>query len=139
MTARYFVDTNVFLYAFDRLAGPKHEKARRLIEDLWESGEGVISTQVLQEFCLNARRKSRHQPAREELRRVIESLLTWQLVVNGGASTLKAWENEERYQVSFWDGLILQAAHVAGADVLYTEDLSDGRVYGSVRVVNPLK
>jgi len=139
MSAKYFVDTNIFLYAFDRSAGPKHQKASRLVEALFESGEGVISTQVLQEFCLNVRRKSLRPPSAPELRRVITSLLTWQVVVNAGISALRAWEIEERYQVSFWDGLILHAAEVAGAEVLYTEDLADGQVYGSVRVVNPLK
>ena len=61
-----------------------------------------------------------------------------QVVVNGGASILEALELEERYQISFWDALVIIAAQACGAQVLYSEDLSDGQVYGSVRVVSPL-
>jgi predicted nucleic acid-binding protein len=139
MSARRFVDTNILIYAQDRSTGAKHEKARLLMDELWNSGEGVISTQVLQEFSSNVRRKSARPPSGEELRQAIEDFLTWPVVVNSPASTLRALENEERFQVSFWDGLILQAAEAAGADVLYTEDFSDGRLYGTVRAVNPFK
>jgi predicted nucleic acid-binding protein len=48
-------------------------------------------------------------------------------------------ELEARYQISFWDALVIQAAQTAGADVLYSEDLSDGQRYGSVKVENPFK
>jgi predicted nucleic acid-binding protein len=139
MSAKRFVDTNILIYAQDRSTGAKHEKARRLLDELWNSGEGVISTQVLQEFSVNVRRRSARPPSNEELHQAIEDFLTWPVVVNSAASTLRALENEDRFQVSFWDGLILQAAEAAGADVLYTEDFSDGRLYGTVRAVNPFK
>ena len=139
MSAKRFVDTNILIYAQDRSTGAKHEKARRLMDELWNSGEGVISTQVLQEFSVNVRRRSARPPSNEELHQAIEDFLTWPVVVNSAASTLRALENEERFQVSFWDGLILQAAEAVGADVLYTEDFSDGRLYGTVRAVNPFK
>ena len=51
----------------------------------------------------------------------------------------RALEIEERYKISFWDALIVRAAQTSGADILYSEDLNDGQVYGSVRVVNPLR
>ena len=51
---------------------------------------------------------------------------------------MEALEIEERYKLSFWDALVLQAAQASGAAILYSEDLSHGQVYGSVRVVNPL-
>ena len=70
-------------------------------------------------------------------RDVVVDYLTWHLVVNGGASILEALEIEERYKVSFWDALVIGAAQACGANVLYSEDLSDGQMYGSVRVVNP--
>ena len=65
--------------------------------------------------------------------------LTWHLVVNGGESILDALDLEARYQISFWDALVVHAAHASGAEVLYSEDLSDGQTYGSVRVINPLR
>jgi predicted nucleic acid-binding protein len=60
------------------------------------------------------------------------------VVVNGGDSILEALELEARYQLSFWDALVVHAAQVAGAEILYSEDLSDGQRYGTVRVKNPL-
>jgi predicted nucleic acid-binding protein len=135
---KFFVDTNILLYAHDRSAGLKHERARQLIERLWTSGEGVLSTQVLQELCLNLRRKIARPLPVEEIRQIIQDYLSWEIVVNTPASTLQALEIEVRYQISFWDALVLHAAESAGAAVVYSEDLSSGQKYGTVQVVNPL-
>ena len=59
--------------------------------------------------------------------------------MNGGESILEALDLEARFQISFWDALVVQAAHTSGAEVLYSEDLSDGQKYGAVRVINPLR
>ena len=48
MSDRYFVDTNILMYAHDTAAGEKHARAKALVEDLWESRSGVVSTQILQ-------------------------------------------------------------------------------------------
>ncbi len=138
MSDRCFVDTNILVYAHDRSAGFKHERARLLIEDLWTSGQGVLSTQVLQELCINVRRKARRPLSVEEARRLVQDYLSWEIVVNTPASILRALDLEARHKISFWDALILQAAESSGAAILYSEDLTSGQHYGSVRVVNPL-
>jgi predicted nucleic acid-binding protein len=138
MPDKVFVDTNILLYAHDRSAGLKHERARQLIERLWSSGQGVLSTQVLQELCINLRRKVARPLPVEEVRHLIQDYLSWEVIVNTPASVLHALEIEVRYQVSFWDALILQAAESSGAAVLYSEDLAAGQKYGAVQVVNPL-
>jgi predicted nucleic acid-binding protein len=69
---------------------------------------------------------------------LIQDYLTWEVVINDGASVLRALEIEERYGLSYWDALIVQAAELSGAAVLYSEDLSTGQRYGSVEVVDPL-
>jgi predicted nucleic acid-binding protein len=137
MSGKSFVDTNVLVYAHDTSGGPKHVRARQVVEDLWKSGNGVVSTQVLQELCINVRRKARHPLSWKETRRMVEDYLNWEVVVNDAASILEALQFEERYKVSFWDALILQAAETAGVDVVLSEDLSAGQKYGSFRVVNP--
>ena len=71
-------------------------------------------------------------------RDVVTDYLAWQVVVNGGDSILEALDLEAQYQISSWDALVIQAAHVAGAEILYSEDLSDGQRYRMVRVKNPL-
>ena len=57
MSDKYFVDTNILMYAHDSAAGEKHARAKALVEELWESRSGVVSTQVLQELAVNLRRK----------------------------------------------------------------------------------
>lgn len=138
MSVRYFVDTNILMYAHDLTAGEKHERARTLVEELWRSRAGVVSTQVLQELSVNVRRKTARPLNPRATRELVTDYLSWQVVINDGDSILMALELEERYRISFWDALVVQAAQAAGAEVLYSEDLSDGQSYGSVRVVNPL-
>lgn len=139
MSDRYFVDTNILMYAHDTAAGGKHARAKALVEDLWQNRSGVVSTQVLQELAVNLRRKAGNPLDAKATRDVVSDYLAWQVVVNGGDSILEALEMEARYRISFWDALIIQAAQTAGADVLYSEDLSDGQRYGSVKVENPFK
>ena len=138
MSDRYFVDTNILVYAYDRTTGAKHARARALVEQLWESGEGVISTQVLQELCVNLRRKAANPLAIEELRQLMREYSAWEVITNTPESVLEALDIEARYKISFWDALIVQAAEDAGASILYSEDLATGQRYGSIRVVNPL-
>jgi predicted nucleic acid-binding protein len=138
MSARYFVDTNILVYALDASAGVKHERARALVEGLWHSRGGVVSTQVLQELSVSVRKKAAHPLGFQATRELVSDYLAWHVVVNDGAAVLAALDIEERYKVPFWDALVIHAAQVAGAEVLYSEDLSDGQRYGDVRVVNPL-
>jgi predicted nucleic acid-binding protein len=139
MSDRYFVDTNILMYAHDTSAGAKHERAKTLLEELWRDRSGVVSTQVLQELSVNLRRKAGRPLDVKATREIVADYLTWQVVVNGGESILEALDLEARYRISFWDALVLQAAQSSGAEVLYSEDLSDGQMYGPVRVVNPLQ
>ena len=139
MSDKYFVDTNILMYAHDKAAGAKHERARALVEELWRDRTGVVSTQVLQELAVNLRRKAGRPLDGKGTREIIADYLTWQVVVNGGESILEALDLEARCQISFWDALVVQSAHASGAEVLYSEDLSDGQTYGSVRVINPLR
>src|SRR5713226_6005857 len=138
MPDKFFVDTNILLYAHDRSAGLKHERARQLVEQLWNSGQGVLSTQVLQELCINLRRKIARPLPVEEIRQITQDYLSWEIVVNTPDSTLHALEIEVRYKISFWDDLVLHAAESAGAAVVYSEDLATGQTYRSVLVINPL-
>jgi predicted nucleic acid-binding protein len=139
MSDKFFVDTNILMYAHDTSAGAKHERAKAILEELWRDRTGVVSTQVLQELAVNLRRKASRPLDAKATREIIVDYLTWQVVINGGESILEALDLEARYQVSFWDALVLHAAQTSGADVLYSEDLSDGQTYGSVRVTNPFK
>jgi len=138
MSDKCFVDTNILVYAHDRSAGLKQQRAQMLLEQLWDSGQGVLSTQVLQELCVNLRRKISRPLAVEEVRLLIRDYATWEIITNTPESVLQALDIELRYKTSFWDALILQAAESSGAAILYSEDLATGQRYRAVRVINPL-
>ncbi|MGH9613677.1 MAG: PIN domain-containing protein [Bryobacteraceae bacterium] len=139
MSDKVFVDTNILVYAHDRAAGAKHERARALVEKLWKAEGAVISTQVLQELCVSVGRKSERPLTVEETQCLIEDYTAWDVIVNTAESIVEALAIESRYNISFWDALIIQAAGSSGAAILYSENLADGQRYGSVRVVNPLR
>jgi predicted nucleic acid-binding protein len=132
-----FVDTNILVYANDRSSGAKHRIAGDLLESLWNTGTGVVSTQVLQEFCVSARKHTSKPMPVEEIASLVRDYQSWEIVVNTAESVVDALDLEARYQISFWDALILQAAERADAKILYSEDLSHGQLYDTVRSVNP--
>ena len=137
MSGKAFVDTNILLYAHDVADPAKNRRAVELLEQLWADGNGVLSTQVLQEFAVNLQRRIAHSLTFAEVRRRIVLYLDWEVVVNGEGSVLRGLDAQERNQISFWDAMIVQAAESAGCEVLYSEDLSHGQEYGGVMVVNP--
>ena len=92
MAEKFFVDTNILIYAHDRTAGRKHQLARQLVERLWISGEGVLSTQVMQELCVNLRRKISRPLPLEDIRRLVQDYLSWEIVVNTPQSVIEALE-----------------------------------------------
>ena len=136
---RYFVDTNILVYAHDRGAGRRHNVAAELVRKLWKDRSGCLSTQVLQELYVNVRRKAASPVSLTQARALIDDYLRWRVVVNDGRSILRALELEEKHSLSFWDSMIIQAAERTSAPVLYSEDLSHGHTYGIVTVVNPFE
>ena len=137
MNGKRFVDTNILVYAHDRSAGLKHERAQRLLNGLWDSGEGALSTQVLQEVCVNFRRKVHRPLPLEEVRQITMDYSAWEVVTITPRLIVEALHTEKRYRISFWDALIIQAAASCGSSVLYSEDLANRQHYGEVQVVNP--
>ena len=134
---RTFVDTNVLVYADDRSAGKKGERARSLLRELMTSRYGVLSIQVLQEYFAVATRKL-GVPA-ELARRKIELLSSLDIVRPDVADVLAAIDLTRLRSISFWDALIVRAAENAGCTVLLSEDLQDGEVISGVRVRNPFR
>lgn len=130
-----FLDTNVLVYADDLDAGEKRERARAILEDAMASGEGVISTQVLQEFFVIATRKLGVDPALA--RRKVELLAEMALVRIDLELLLAAIDLSRLHSFSFWDALIVRTASAAGCSVLLTEDLQHGQVVDGVRIENP--
>ena len=131
-----FVDTNVLLYAVGSAPGEtdKQVSARKLLD----TGGLALSVQVLQEFYHQATRPTKPPViTREQALRFIESISHFPVQDVTLGVFRQAVAISRRYQVSYWDGAILAAAHELGCDAVYTEDLNPGQDYGGVRVVNP--
>jgi len=130
-----FVDSNVFLYALDEADPTKQHAARNWRAELWKSRRGRVSFQVLGEFYVNALRK---QPAaREEARAEVRDLLTWNPIVTDAFVLELGWKIQDRYQLAYWDALIVAAAKAASCRYLLTEDLQAGQQLDGVEVVSP--
>lgn len=134
-----FVDTNVLIYAEDRDAKERHERARDLVLELWDTRDGVVSVQVLQEFYVNVTRKLKKPLTGAKALEIVEEYLTWTVVDNTSRLLSAAVRLHQKEQLSFWDAMVVQAALEAGCDRLYSEDFGDGRRFGSVEIVNPFK
>lgn len=134
---RRFLDTNVLVYADDLDAGTKREKARGLLDEALASGEGVVSTQVLQEFFVISTGKLGVEPALA--RRKIELLAEMDLVRVDLDLILAAIDLSRLHSFSFWDALIVRAAAAAGCGLLLSEDLQHGQVVDGVRIENPFR
>lgn len=135
----HFVDTNLFVYAYDESAGRKRAVARDLIAGLWESRSGCASVQVLQELFVNLTRKVPRPLAAREVASLVRDISAWKIHSPGPGDVLSAIELHERVGVSFWDAMILNSARTLGCGVLYSEDLNAGQDYDGVRIVNPIE
>jgi predicted nucleic acid-binding protein len=131
-----FIDTNILVYAHDRDAGGKRDRARELVKELWSSGKApAISVQVLQELFVNLHRRG---VSVEEAREVVRDYSTWRVAENTVELCVSATNEMEQWKVSFWDGLILAAARAMRSSVLWSEDFNVGQSYSGITVLNPL-
>lgn len=136
MSERFFLDTNILLYAADGDAGDKQARAQSILHRALTTGLGVLSTQVLQEYFVVATRKL--QVGAADARRNVELLATLEVVSIDVERILGAIDLHRLNAISFWDALIVRCAATAGCRTLLSEDLQHGQVLDGVRVENPL-
>jgi predicted nucleic acid-binding protein len=133
MTGPVFVNSNILLYAVDNADPRKQRVARDWRAELWKSRLGRVSFQVLNEFYVNAVRLK--PAASDEARAEVRDLLAWNPVVTDACVIERGWKLQDRYQLSFWDSLIVTAARTAACGFLLTEALQDGQKLDGVEVV----
>src|SRR4029077_17140256 len=138
MSARFFLDTNIFAYSFDTKAPAKAKRATRLIRQAVDTGEGIVTYQVVQEFFNVAFRRF-PQPmnvaeAEQYLITVFRPLLA---IHSSPALYVEALRVTGKYRLSWYDSLIVAAALQAQCSTLYSEDLQHGRELEGLRIENP--
>jgi predicted nucleic acid-binding protein len=138
MSDRFFLDTNIFVYSFDRTAAAKAMKAEQLIREALTTQKGVVSYQVVQEFFNVALRRfsspMRVADAEQYLGTVFRPLLS---VHSSAALYADALRLQGKSGLSWYDSLIVGAAIQSQCAVLFTEDLQHGQAFGNLRIQNP--
>lgn len=135
---RVFFDTNVLVYCFDSSAPQKQSRAKDLIAQALNTRQGVVSYQVVQEFCNVACKNQRLSLPHERILAYVKLVLQPMNQVAPSPDLLEAAlgiRSESRF--SFYDSLILAAAQAAKCASLYSEDMQHGQLVGGVRIVNP--
>ncbi len=139
MSDRVLVDATVLVYGRDATDRVKQRKAERWLRELWSSGNGRVSIQVLQEFYVTVTQTLQPGMKRADARDDVRSLFSWQPVVQDGRLLQEAWNLQDRYQLSWWDAPVVAAAVRAQCRYLLSEDFRDGMVFGDVTVIDPFE
>ncbi len=139
MKNRVFLDTNILVYAYDQHDPYKQTKAQRLLTDGIKQENMILSVQVLGEFFNVVTRNIPQPMSPGEAKEIINTLSILAVQDIDMTMVRRAIDTHERYQISYWDSLIVSAAERAGCRIILSEDLSDGQTYHNILVNNPFK
>jgi predicted nucleic acid-binding protein len=135
--SKVFIDTNILVYSMDEFDPAKRERCRFLLRSAVKDFQGVISTQVMQEFYVVGTKKLGVDPLL--MKDILHSFEQFEIVGLNPAIIYTAIDCSILNRLSFWDSLIVVAAESAHCGILWTEDLNDGQVIRGVRIDNPFK
>lgn len=131
-----FADTNVLLYAVAR--DPQERDKAAIAGELLSGRDIALSAQVLQEFYVQATRKTR--PDRLTHRQAADLVTAYaRFPVQDTTVELvhAAMATRDRFGLSYWDAAIIEAARMLGCDTVVSEDLSSSQDYDGIAVTNP--
>lgn len=139
MTAegKEFVDTNIFVYAYNSTNKIKQAAAANLLIHLWESRNGCLSIQVMQEFYVTVVQKIANPLSFEAASQIIADLSNWHHHIPETNDVLEAIKIHKRNQISFWDAMIVNSAKKMNCKMIWTEDLNHNQTYEEIKVINP--
>ncbi|MGA9981664.1 MAG: PIN domain-containing protein [Candidatus Sulfotelmatobacter sp.] len=138
MSGRFFLDTNIFVYTFDAKATAKAKTSARLIRRAADTGEGIVSYQVVQEFFNVALRRFSHPMSTAEAEQYLITVFRPLLAVHSSpAIYVEALRLMGKYRFAWYDSLILAAALESQCETLYSEDFHHGREIEGLRIENP--
>lgn len=141
MSAKVFLDTNIFLYEIDsKAANAKRRIARDLVREALGQRRSAISYQVIQEFLNVVTGKFSSSITISDAHEYVDAVFRQLIVVHSSLELFsEALGIHTRHQISWYDSLILAAAAEAGCSVLYTEDLQHGAKINGVKIENPFR
>ncbi|MGF1545707.1 MAG: PIN domain-containing protein [Thiotrichales bacterium] len=139
MSVRAFFDTNVLVYAFDKSEPEKQAVAKSLIRQFGGDGQLVVSTQVLQELYVTLSKMGKQTFSAEDAGEIVNDFAEFTLVQVDKTMIASAMKRHQGKAFSFWDSLIVEAALQANCQLLFSEDMQDGRQLGALLLQNPFK
>jgi predicted nucleic acid-binding protein len=141
MSAKAFLDTNIFLYEIDSKApNAKRRIARDLVREALSQRRSAISYQVIQEFLNVVTGKFSSSITVSDAHQYVDTVFGPLIVVHSSLELFsEALGIHTRHQLSWYDSLIVAAAAQAGCSVLYTEDLQHGAKINGVKIENPFR
>jgi predicted nucleic acid-binding protein len=140
MNGRFFLDTNIFVYVFDTTAPAKAKKAARLVRDAVDTGKGMVSYQVVQEFFNVAFRRFAQPMSLAEAEQYLITVFRPLLAIHSSpALYVEALRIAGKHRFAWYDSIILASALEGECETLYSEDFQPGREIEGLRIENPFK
>lgn len=138
MSDRIFLDTNIFVYAFDNRFPEKQSQAKIIIRDYLLNKDYFISSQVLSEFGSVVSQKMNPPLSPEEIIEFFNDLPQDQIIDLNKGLIIRALGLKSKYSLSYWDSMIVSTALASNCSILYTEDMQEGLIIeNSLRITNP--
>jgi len=138
MSDKFFIDTNIFIYSFDRLNLNKQNRAKEIIGDALRQNNGCTSYQVIQEFLYVAIQKFKIPLKKQDCQKYILTVLEPLCEIYSSIDLYNdALELQEGWRYSFYDSLIISAALKANCKILYSEDFQHGQRIKELVIRNP--
>ncbi|HEV3304797.1 MAG TPA: PIN domain-containing protein [Candidatus Sulfotelmatobacter sp.] len=138
MSGRFFLDTNIFVYSFDASSPKKAAQAQKLIRNALETGGGIVSYQVVQEFFIVALRRFSKPMSSLDAQQYLSTTFRPLLAVHSSPALYgEALRIGARFELPWYDSLIVASAIEGECGVLYSEDFQDGQQIGSLTLSNP--
>lgn len=138
MNGRFFLDTNVFVYSFDKSAPAKARRALQLIRGAIETRKGIVSYQVVQEFFNVALRRFAKPMTIADAEQYLSTVFHPLMAIQSSQALYgEALRLNDRFRLSWYDSLVVAAALEGQCSVLYSEDLQSGQRFGALQIQNP--
>jgi len=138
MTGKVLVDTNLLVYAYDFADPVKQEKAFGLLDELAQSGRGVLSAQVLAEFAVAVTGKIATPLEMETVQKSVQNYLSsWTVLDVTGLVVLEAVRGVREHRFSYWDAQIWATAKLNQIPIILSEDFVSGSTVEGVTFLNP--